>query len=156
MFRKLKIIGGIILVYLSIAGCGPSKVTQCNTLIVTINKGNTLVNAENENSFDAATTNQLGGDLETISQELEALKLEDETLQQFQTDLTQTFKELSQAFFQMSLALKTSTQVEASLEGRKKFNQAKNQLTQAGEQANNVATKKDILLDKLVTYCQNK
>ncbi|MDY7008510.1 MAG: hypothetical protein SWX82_32460 [Cyanobacteriota bacterium] len=154
MFRKFKIIGGTILVYLSIAGCGPSKIVQCNQLIVTINKGNTLVNSEN--SFDAATTNQLGGDLEAISQELEALKLEDETLQQFQTDLTQTFQELSQAFLEMSLALKTSTQVEASLEGRKKFNQAKNQLTKTGQQINKIATEKDILLDKLVTYCQDQ
>lgn len=154
MFRKLKIIGSTIAVYLSITACGPSKIAQCNELIVTINKGNTLVNSEN--SFDAATTNQLGGDLEAISQELETLELEDETLQQFQKDLTQTFKELSQAFLQMSLALKTSTQVEASLEGRKKFNQAKNQLTQTGQQANKVATQKDILLDKLVTYCQSQ
>ncbi len=154
MFAKLTIIGGIIVVFLSIAGCGPSRVVQCNQLIATINKGNALVNAET--SYDPATTNKIGGELEKIAQELEAHELKDENLLQFQNDFSQTFKELSQTFIQMSLALKTSTQVEASFEGRKKFNQAKTQLAQAGQQANKVAVNQDILLEKLVGYCQDK
>ncbi|MGD1716529.1 hypothetical protein [Hydrocoleum sp. CS-953] len=153
MFRKLKIICGIIVACLLSAGCGPSRVVQCNQLISTINKGNTLINSKS--SYDATTTNKLGEELEEIARELEALELKDENLQQFQNDFSQTFKELSQAFINMSLGLQTSTQVEASLEGRKKFNQAKTQVTQAGEQANKVAVNQDISLEKLITYCQD-
>ncbi len=153
MFRKLTIISGIIISFLSIIGCQPSRVVQCNQLIATINKGNTLVNAKNY--YDATTTNKLGEELEEIAQELEALEFKDENLQEFQKDLSQTFKELSQAFTNMSLGLQTSTQVEASLEGRKKFNQARNQVTQAGQQANKVAVNQDISLEKLINYCQD-
>ena len=55
----------------------------------------------------------------------------------------------------MSLGLKTMTQVEASLIGRNKFNQAKTRITQAGKQVNQVAIYEDILVEKLVSYCQN-
>ncbi len=153
MFRKLTIIGGIIVVCLSIASCGPSRVFQCNQLIATINKGNTLINAKT--SYDATTTNKLGEELKEIAEELEVLELKDENLQQFQKDFSQTFQELSQAFINMSLGLKTSRQVEASLEGRKKFNQAKTQVTQAGQQANKIAVNQDISLEKLISYCQD-
>jgi len=153
MFRKLTILNGIIVVCLSTTGCGPSKISQCNQLIATINKGHSLVNAKT--SYDAATTNKLGGELEEIARELEALEFKDENLQQFQNDFSQTFKELSQTFIDMSLGLKTSTQVEASLEGRKKFNQARTQITQAGQEANKIAVNEDILVEKLVSYCQD-
>ncbi|MGK7922151.1 MAG: hypothetical protein AB4080_19310 [Trichodesmium sp.] len=154
MFHKLRIISSTIIVCVAIAGCGPSTLVQCNQLIATINKGNALVNAENV--YDGAKTNKLGGDLEEISQELEALELKDESLIEFQNDFAQKFTELSQSFIEMSLALKTTTQVEASLEGRKKFNQARAQLNAAGQQANKVANNQDILLEKLVNYCQDK
>ncbi|MGB3508354.1 MAG: hypothetical protein WBA93_03780 [Microcoleaceae cyanobacterium] len=154
MFPKLTIIGTTIVVCLLATGCGPSKVVQCNQLITTINKGNALVNAKT--SYDAAITNQLAGELKEVAGQLESLELEDENLQQFQNDFVQHFQELSQAFIQMSLALETSKQLEASFEGRKKFNQAKTQLDLAGQTANKVATNKDGLQDRLVSYCQEK
>ena len=153
MFRKLTIIKTIIVVCLLTAGCGPNRIVQCNQLIATINKGHSLVNTET--SYDAATTNKLGGQLEEIAQELEALELKDKNLQQFQNNFSQTFKELSQAFIDMSLGLKSTTQVEASLEGRKKFNQARTQIIQAGQQVNKVAVNGDISVEKLVSYCQD-
>ncbi|MEB3341954.1 hypothetical protein [Okeania sp.] len=153
MFRKLTIISGVIIVCLSIAGCGGSKVFQCSQLVSIVNKGNTLVNAQT--SYDATTTNELGEELEEIAQELENLKLKDENLQQFQQEFFESFRELSQEFVNMSLGLKTSRKIEASLEGSKKFNQAKDQVTQAGEQANKLANNQDILLEELISYCQN-
>lgn len=153
MFRELTIIGTTIAVCLLNTGCSPSTVVQCNQLMTTINKGNALFNAET--SDDAATANKLGGELDKIAQDIETLELKDENLQQFQKDFTQTFKELSQAYIQMSLAIQTSEQVEASLEGRKKFNQAKTQHTQAGQTANKAAADQDTLVDKLVSYCQD-
>lgn len=154
MFSKLTIIATTIVVCLLATSCGPTTVVQCNQLITTINKGNALVNTKT--SYDAATTNQLAGELKEIAGELENIELKDEKLQQFQNDFVQTFNELSQAFIQISLALETSKQLEASFEGRKKFNQAKTQLTLAGQTANKVAASEDALLDRLVTYCQEK
>ena len=154
MFRKLTIIGTTIVVCFLATACGPSTLVQCNQLITSINKGNALVNAKT--SYDAETTNQLAGELKGIAGELEILELEDENLQQFQNDFIQTFNELSQAFIQMSLALETSKQLEASFEGRKKFNEAKTQLTLAGQTANKVARNEDVLLNQLVSYCQEK
>ncbi|MDJ0553552.1 MAG: hypothetical protein QNJ68_03750 [Microcoleaceae cyanobacterium MO_207.B10] len=154
MFPKLTTIATTIVVCLLATSCGPSTIVQCNQLINSINKGNSLVNAKT--SYDAETTNQLAGELKEIAVELENLELEDENLLEFQNDFVQTFKDLSQAFIQMSLALETSKQLEASFEGRQKFNDAKNQLNLAGQTANKVAQNKDALLDQLVTYCQEK
>lgn len=106
-------------------------------------------------SYEAATTYKLGGELKEIAQELQALELKDKNLQQFQNNFYQTFIEFSDAFIDMSLGLKTMTQVETSLIGRNKFNQAKTRITQAGKQVNQVAIYEDILVEKLVSYCQN-
>ncbi|MDE5081271.1 MAG: hypothetical protein O4805_18040 [Trichodesmium sp. St16_bin2-tuft] len=153
MFRKLIFIGSIIAVFLSIIGCSSSRMAQCSQLIVIIKKGHAIM--ETNISYEAATTYKLGGELKEIAQELQALELKDKNLQQFQNNFYKTFIEFSDAFIDMSLGLKTMTQVEASLIGRNKFNQAKTRITQAGKQVNQVAIYEDILVEKLVSYCQN-
>lgn len=154
MFRKLTVIGSIIVVFLWNTGCSHSIIVQCSKLTGIIQSGNALL--ETKAPYDAETTDKLGKDLNEIAQKVKALELKDEKLQQLRNRFYQVFQKLSQEFMYMSSNLKTITQVEPSLEGRKKFHQAKAGITEAGEKASKFAVDEDTLVEELISYCKDK
>ncbi|NEP46766.1 MAG: hypothetical protein F6K35_49280, partial [Okeania sp. SIO2H7] len=137
----------------AIAGCGPSRISQCNQLISTINKGSTLVNAQKDR-YDATSSRHLALQLKTVAYEIQILELENKKLEDYQNQFSQFFRELSQAFSEIALALEAGHRVETNREGRQKLEEAQNQLAIAGQKANQTAEEEDTLIEELQNYCQ--
>lgn len=154
-FRQQAIIAGAIAISYLIASCGPSRILQCNQLITVINKGNTLIDAKKDR-YDVASHNQLAQELHATANELEIVEVEDKNLQEYQSRFVRGFRELSQSFMEMGKALEAGEKVETSIVGRKKLQEAKVQLTKAGEIAYKTAEREDLSLEDLQNYCQSK
>ncbi len=153
--RKQAFIATVIAASFGLVGCGPSPIEQCNKLIATINKGSTLVNAQKER-YDAASHQNLALELSLVAKQLDNLELEDKNLQQYQSRFVGLFRELSQAFTEMGFALEAGHRVETNREGRRQLEEAKTQLTRAGQKANQTVEAEDTLIRELQNYCQAK
>lgn len=155
IFRKQAIIAAAIALNFSIAGCGPTRIEQCNELIATVNKGSALVN-DRKDRHDAASNQNLALELRAVAGQIQSLQLEDETLQQYQRRFMGFFRELSQAFIEMAKALQAADGIETNLEGRKRLEDAQTQLARAGQKANQTAELEDSLIREVQNYCKSK
>lgn len=154
-FRKqASIMIAIAICYSLLTACGESKVVQCTKLIQVVNKVNTLVTSQKDNS-DAGTTNSLANALNNTAKELEALELTDTNLKGFQTRLSKAFRELSQSLSDIAKALDQGKNSSTSSEGKEQIEKAKGDLTKAGQAANKAAENQDALTAELTNYCSS-
>jgi len=153
--RKQTFIATVIAASFSIVACGPSRIEECNKLIATINKGSTLVNAQKDR-YDVASYQNLALELNLVAKQVDSLKFQDKNLQKYQRGFARLFRELSQAFTEMGFALEAGHKVETNREGRRQLEEAKTQLAQAGQKANQTVEAEDTLVRELQNYCQAK
>ncbi len=82
-----------------LSSCGPSKVSQCNSLIAVANKAanETLAMSKSTNPDKMGELTKMAGNFDQYAKEMAAVKLEDESLKGFQTRFVAMYQETSQA-----------------------------------------------------------
>jgi PBP1b-binding outer membrane lipoprotein LpoB len=97
--RRVSILSAIVAIAVVFAGCGASKVTQCNEMVKVANQAATVGQefASLAKSKDAAKAAQsftgTADKVEKLSKEMQALEIKDETLQGFQGRFVKMYQE---------------------------------------------------------------
>ena len=166
----------IVVIATFIAGCGESKVTQCNKLADIINKGEPTLNKvgnEMENFGKGkeasnlkevkeqaikgvALFNKAATEMDGLAQQVKAVKLEDEKLLGFQTRYTQSLGEASQSIRDMGQQMNELSKIDqtpASLKKIAKIQSNIDSLSKKGDKASNAA---DQVVGELNSYCHAK
>jgi phage-related protein len=151
--RKYTLIASLSLsIALLVTGCSESKVSQCKRLIKVVNQGTSLI--ENNKGTQVTTSLRLSEDLQGVTKSLQQLKLTDPELQKYQTSFATIFGDLSQAIAKAGKALGATKNAEASNDGRKKIQNARQDiesiLTTAAETA---GKESDTFGNQLNNYC---
>ncbi len=133
------------------ARCGGSRV-QCQKLLEVVNQGPILIHAQ-QNQYDAATTQQLAVEMETMAKEIETIKVSDRRLKMMQTRFAIVYRELSQTLNEIGTTVKTGEQAPITLQGRQQLSSAREQLLSVEETANQTGKKLDALMDEINAYC---
>jgi hypothetical protein len=133
--------------------CSGSRAVQCTKFTEIVNKGNALL-AVDQDSNDAATTDNLATNLNLVAKELEELQITDPGLKEIQKPSVKSFQEISQALGDISKSLQAGNLASTSIEGRVQIQTAQADIIRAGQQANQAAENQDALTDKLLNYCK--
>ncbi len=137
---------------LLITSCGESKISQCQRLIKLVNEGTSLI--EDQKGSQVTTSLTLSKDLQTVTKSIQTLQLSDPELQQYQTSFAKIFDNLSQAIGKASRALGATKNAKASNAGRKKIQDARQDIESVLTTAAKTAGKEsDTFGNQLNKYC---
>lgn len=150
--RKYTVIAPVGLsIALLFSGCNESKISQCQRLITSVNKGTSLI--DNNKGTQVITSLKLSQDLGNVTQSIEKLKLTDPELQKFQTSFVKVFDQLSQTIAKAGKALGATKNAEASNIGRQKIHSARKDIESVLTVAKTAGKESDNFGNQLNQYC---
>ncbi|PHM10023.1 hypothetical protein [Nostoc sp. 'Peltigera malacea cyanobiont' DB3992] len=98
VFKQSFILSVTTAIALLFAGCGESKVAQCNKIIKVANQGSTLGQEFTKNPNPAKGSKaltELAGKIDPLAKEMKALEIKDEKLQGFQGRFLTLYQNIS-------------------------------------------------------------
>ncbi|MBF2029526.1 MAG: hypothetical protein IGS48_22665 [Oscillatoriales cyanobacterium C42_A2020_001] len=162
------------------AGCTPSKTSQCNRLLETVNKIRPVAEQfqQEGKSFEAAAKvagakndlkgfktsaansanafSGLTGKMDGIIKEIQSVDLKDETLVQLKDRYVQNATAVNGLFKDTTTALTTISQIENSPTGLKQLDQADRSLTATAGKMNSLVQEENRLVSDFNNYCEVK
>ncbi len=170
---------GILLVAIAatVAGCTPSKVSQCNKLSSSVNKirplaeqfqqegknfeaGAKAAGAKNDlKAFKTAAANSantfsgLTKQLDALVQEIQGIDLKDETLVGLKTRYVANATAINASFKDTSTALTTISKIDNSPKGLQQLQQAASSLSQTAGKMNGLVQEESKLVGDFNNYC---
>ncbi len=148
-----KYISAIALLTFFLTSCTTeTKLAQCTKLIENVNEVNISLNSQKLKT-DAIMSQKLAQQLEKTAKELDFMTFKDVKLTEFSKNLSQGFRDLSKAIKDLSQSVEKGEKIEITTQGREEFNKIKQQTSQAGKTAQEIAQKQDKLLEQLKLYC---
>jgi hypothetical protein len=108
MFKRTAILSATAAIALLFAGCGESKVAQCNKVIKVANQATVLGQGFDKNSQSAKGTKgltELATKIDQIATEMKAVEIKDEKLQGFQGQFLKLYQDISKNLNQTATAI---------------------------------------------------
>lgn len=136
----------LILLSMSVAGCGLSKVEQCNSFVDGATKAQTAVAALKLDSDDPEVLKKSGADIEAAATALGTLELKDEKLVGFHKSYTELLTSMGKIVTDLS-SVASDSKDEAKAEA------ATTKANQLIESANALEKKESDLVDEINKYC---
>jgi hypothetical protein len=172
--RRLGLISKGAVVALLIAGCGESKVSQCNRLAEVVNKAQGFMPAFEENiqtfSTNAAQVKSLDdiktaadqyvmavdevvSDLDALSVELQDTQLDDEQLVSYRDRYTEMVEGFSEALTQASGAMGIVQDVQSEEELPAKIEESQQATVAAVQRIQELSVEESTIINEVNTYC---
>ncbi|HLO89098.1 MAG TPA: hypothetical protein VK203_29390 [Nostocaceae cyanobacterium] len=107
-FKQSIILSSTAAIALLFAGCGESKVAQCNKITKVANQAAQVSQQEGKNAQtkkDSASFKKFASKIDEITTELKAIEVKDEKLQGFQTRFVTVYQDLSQGLKDTAVAI---------------------------------------------------
>ena len=134
----------------SIAGCGGSREVQCIRLLEVIDRGTDLMTTS---QYNAATTNKLAQELNSVAEELDDLYLTKGKLKRIRRGFSEVFRNLSVTLDEMGQALAAGEKTPISVEGRTQLQDAIDKVKQVSEPGSQISEEAKSLTADLKKYC---
>jgi ABC-type transporter Mla subunit MlaD len=172
--RRLGVVSASAAIALLAAGCGESKVSQCNRLAEIVNQAQGFMPAFESNiqtfSANAAQVKSLDdikaaadqyvqavngvvSDLDALGTELENTDLSDEQLISYRDRYIEMVQGFSTALTQASSAMSVVQEVETEADLPAKIEESQQQTVQAVQQIQELSVEESTIINEVNTYC---
>ena len=172
--RRFRLVSANIVIALLAAGCGESKVSQCNRLAEVVNKAQGFMpafesniqafstNAAQVKSLDdikvaadqyVTAVNEVVADLDTLAVELEGTQLNDEQLVSYRDRYIEMVEGFSSALTQASDAMGIVQEVQAEADLPAKIEESQQQTVEAVQLIQELSVEESTIINEVNTYC---
>lgn len=172
--RRFGVVSASAAIALLAAGCGESKVSQCNRLAEIVNKAQGFMpafesniqafsaNAAQVQSLDdiksaadqyVVAVNEVVGDLDALAVELEGTQLSDEQLVGYRDRYIEMVQGFSGALNQASAAMGIVQDVETEADLPAKIEESQQQTVQAVQLIQELSVEESTIINEVNTYC---
>ena len=173
-FRRRGVVSASVAIALLAAGCGESKVSQCNRLAEIVNKAQGFMpafesniqtfstNAAQVQSLDdikaaadqyVTAVNEVVSDLDALAVELDSTELEDEELIGYRDRYIEMVAGFSGALNQASDAMGIVQEVEAEADLPAKIEESQQETVQAVQLIQELSVEESTIINEVNTYC---
>ncbi|MEL6397576.1 MAG: hypothetical protein AAFR26_00655 [Cyanobacteria bacterium J06626_4] len=173
-FRRRGVVSASVAIALLAAGCGESKVSQCNRLAEIVNKAQGFMpafesniqtfssNAAQVESLDdikaaadqyVTAVNEVVSDLDALAVELDSTELEDEELIGYRDRYIEMVAGFSGALNQASDAMGIVQEVEAEADLPAKIEESQQETVQAVQLIQELSVEESTIINEVNTYC---
>ena len=173
-FRRRGVVSASVAIALLAAGCGESKVSQCNRLAEIVNKAQGFMpafesniqtfstNAAQVQSLDdikaaadqyVTAVNEVVSDLDALAVELDGTELDDEQLIVYRDRYIEMVAGFSGALNQASDAMGIVQEVEAEADLPAKIEESQQETVQAVQLIQELSVEESTIINEVNTYC---
>ena len=173
-FRRRGVVSASVAIALLAAGCGESKVSQCNRLAEIVNKAQGFMpafesniqtfstNAAQVQSLDdikaaadqyVTAVNEVVSDLDALAVELDSTELEDEELIGYRDRYIEMVAGFSGALNQASDAMGIVQEVQAEADLPAKIEESQQETVQAVQLIQELSVEESTIINEVNTYC---